>query len=236
MSRTKELISILMVLVLITLSGASVWAAPGGQEEPTATPTEMPAETPTPEPTETPTPEPTEEPAVHPVALALAEFFADTLGLDYDMIMDYHEKGIGFGVIAQACWMSLMLDGEVTVGDILAAKKSGDFSAITLPDGTTPRNWGQFKKAILSGEKARKNLGAIMSGTKEGEQVQEQEQARDRDRDREKQGKGSEESGPPGQGPDRGGGPPVEPPGKSKGNEGSEPPGQDRGGGKGKGH
>lgn len=226
MSRTKESISILLVLVLIALSGASVWAAPGGQEDPTATPTE----TPTPEPSETPTPEPTEEPIMHPVALALAEFFADTLGLDYEMIMDYHEAGIGFGVIAKACWMSFMLDGEVTVSDILAAKKSGDFSAITLPDGTTPKNWGQFKKAVLSGEKAQKNLGAIMSGTKAKEQVQEQEQEqeqeRDRERDRDKQGKGSEEGGPPGAGQDQGGGPPVEPPGKSKGNEG---------GGKGKG-
>ncbi len=224
MSRTKEFICILLVLVLIALSGASVWAAPGGQEEPTATPTE----TPTPEPSETPTPEPTEEPIMHPVALALAEFFADTLGLDYDMIMDYHEEGIGFGVIAQACWMSFMLDGEVTVGDILAAKKSGDFSSITLPDGTTPKNWGQFKKAILSGEKAQKNLGAVMSGTKGEEQIQEQqrEQDRDRDRDRNKEGKGLEEGGPPNAGQDQGSGPPVEPPGKSKGNEG---------GGKGKG-
>ncbi|NIM05503.1 MAG: hypothetical protein GTN65_07780, partial [Armatimonadetes bacterium] len=49
----------LMILILIALSAASVWAAPGGQtEEPTAEPTEEP----TAEPTEEPTAEPTEEP------------------------------------------------------------------------------------------------------------------------------------------------------------------------------
>ena len=50
MSRAKVFISILMVLILIALSGAAVWAAPGGQEpapilepteEPTAEPTEV---------------------------------------------------------------------------------------------------------------------------------------------------------------------------------------------------
>jgi hypothetical protein len=31
-------------------------------------------------------------------------------------------------------------------------------------DGETPKNWGQFRKAVLGSEKAKKNLGAIMSG------------------------------------------------------------------------
>ena len=50
----------------------------------------------------------------------------------------------------------------VDAGLILAAKKSGDYSAFTLPDGSTPTNWGQFKKAAMG--KDKKNLGIIVSG------------------------------------------------------------------------
>lgn len=185
MSRAKVFISILMVLILIALSGVSACAVPGGQgptPEPTEEPTVEPTEEPAVEPTEEPAAEPTREPAiapgdvmeddkedgeeaiVHPVASALAEFFADTPGLDYDEIMGYHKSGTGFGTLAQACWMSSLLEGEVTVGDILAAKKSHDFSSIELPGGGTAKNWGQFKKAVLSSDKAKKNLGTIMSG------------------------------------------------------------------------
>jgi len=218
MSRTKVLISILTVLILIVLSGVSVWAAPGRQEpveateEPTATPTD------TPEPTEEPTAEPTEEPTpmptLHPVASALAEFFAEKLGLNYEDIMGYHEDGMGFGVIAQACWMSYALEGDAELlGDILEAKKSGDFSTITLPDGGTAKNWGQFRKAVLGSDKAHKNLGAIMSGRAAGEEEQEDVVRSST----ELPGKGKDK--------DKGGGPPAEPPGKGK----------DKGGGKGKG-
>jgi hypothetical protein len=168
MSRAKSFTSILMVLIFIALSGASVWAAPGGQG-------------PAPEPIEEPTVEPIEEPAmdsgnvpeddeeedeestVHPVASALAKFFTSTLRLNYDQIMEYHESGMGFGTITQACWMSSLLEGKVTAGEILAAKQNNDFSSIQMPDGETPKNWGQFKKAVLGTGKAHKNLGAIMS-------------------------------------------------------------------------
>jgi len=212
MSRTKVFISILTVLILIVLSGVSVWAAPRGQDEPTATPTD------TPEPTEEPTAEPTEEPTpmptLHPVASALAEFFAEKLGLNYEDIMGYHEDGMGFGVIAQACWMSYALEGDAELlGDILEAKKSGDFSTITLPDGGTAKNWGQFRKAVLGSDKAHKNLGAIMSGRAAGEEEQEDVVRSST----ELPGKGKDK--------DKGGGPPAEPPGKGK----------DKGGGKGKG-
>jgi hypothetical protein len=210
MSRTKVFASILMVLILIALSGASVWAAPGRDE---------------------PTPTPTEEPTVHPVASALAAFFADILGLNYDEIMDYHEDGMGFGVIAQACWMSYALEGDATsLSDILAAKKSGDFSSIMLPDGGTAKNWGQFKKAVLSSDRAEKNLGAIMSCCAKGEQERERDKNRDRDRDQDQE-QAKDKKG-------KAGGPPAEPPGKSK-EEGSgkpdTPPGQDKGGGNDKG-
>jgi len=74
-------------------------------------------------------------------------------------------------VIAQAMWMAKGLTNDsddsegvvvVDAGLILAAKKSGDYSAFTLPDGSTPTNWGQFKKAVMG--KDKKNLGIIVSG------------------------------------------------------------------------
>jgi len=211
MSRAKVFISILMVLTLIGLSGVSVWAAPGGQG-------------PAPEPTEEPTVEPTEEPATDPddateeddddptvVAQVLAKFFAKrNLGLSYEEIMNYYESGMGFGVIANACWMSSLLGGDVTVGEILAAKKSHDFGKIKLPDGETANNWGQFKKAVLSSDKAKKNLGAIMS----------------KRADKEKKGKGGgKPDTPPGQEKKgKGGGKPDTPPGQEKkgGGEGTD--------------
>jgi hypothetical protein len=231
MSRAKVFISILMVLILIGLSGASVWAAPGGQG-------------PAPESTEEPTVEPTKEPATNPddateeddekkdeeeddddptvVAQVLAKFFAKrSLGLSYDEIMNYYESGMGFGVIANACWMSSLLGGDVTVGEILAARKSHDFSKIKLPDGETANNWGQFKKAVLSSDKAKKNLGIIMS----------------KRADKEKKGKGGgKPDTPPGQEKKgKGGGKPDTPPGQEKKGKGGgkpdTPPGQEKEGG-----
>ncbi len=281
MSRAKVLISISIVLLLIALSGASVWAAPGKQEptEPTTISGEvqditievdeetgattvlvtllvdettgdtqtvrlsletalalglveedaegnpivnedMIGETVEIDPEDVI--EEDGEETLHPVALALADFFADTLGLDYDLIMSYHEDGMGFGVIAQACWMSLALEGDTTLlGDILAAKKSGDFSSIELPDGETVTNWGQFRKAVLSSDKAQHNLGAIMSGRagKEREQEQEQEGAQGTEATtHQNQGKGKGHSSD-----EECCGPPAEPPGKSKEGKEGEP-------------
>jgi hypothetical protein len=83
----------------------------------------------------------------HPVGSALATFFSNIPGLDYDTIMNVHEAGNGFGVIAQALWLTRKLGGDADAFmTIIEAKKSGDFSSITLSDGTTPLNWGQFKK------------------------------------------------------------------------------------------
>jgi len=107
--------------------------------------------------------EPTDE-YVHPIAAILAKFF----GVEPAVVQGYHDDGYGFGVIAQAMWMAKGLtDGSegvvvVDAGLILAAKKSGDYSAFTLPDGSTPTNWGQFKKAAMG--KDKKNLGIIVSG------------------------------------------------------------------------
>ncbi len=119
-------------------------------------------------------PEETETEAQHPVGSALSDFFSDLLGVDYNLVMDYHEEGIGFGVIAQALWITNALEGDAdTFAAILDAKQSHDFSAITLEDGSTPQNWGQFRKAILHDrEKSKENLGAIMSGRAENGQEQ----------------------------------------------------------------
>lgn len=118
-----------------------------------------------------PAEEPVEE-SVHPIAWLLGEFF----GEDPTVIEGYHQDGFGFGVIAQALWISRNITGtEETVGDaslaaqILEAKQSGDYSNIqlsdgtllTLPDGTVPTNWGQFKKAL---SEKKNNLGVIVSG------------------------------------------------------------------------
>ena len=106
---------------------------------------------------------PVEEVEVHPISALLASFF----GVDGSVVDGYHEDGFGFGVIAQALWMSQNLNGDATTaGLILEAKKTGDYSAFTLPDGSTPTNWGQFKKAV-SGKK--NNLGVIVSGKAENE-------------------------------------------------------------------
>lgn len=116
--------------------------------------------------------------AQHPVGSALSDFFSELLGVDYETIMDYHDDGVGFGVIAQALWMTnaLTSDGEFETeitsdqlfAAILDAKQNKDFSAILLPDGSEPTNWGQFRKAIMADrEKSKENLGAVMSGRAE---------------------------------------------------------------------
>jgi hypothetical protein len=111
------------------------------------------------------TEEDTDDESLHPVGSALSEFFSSLLGVDYDTLMTYHDDGMGFGTIAQAFWMTKALEGDTaTFQLILDAKKSGDYSTVVLPDGSTPSNWGQFRKAVLSDkEKAKNNLGVIRS-------------------------------------------------------------------------
>ena len=100
----------------------------------------------------------------HPVGDALATFFDEIT--DYETIMEEHEKGFGFGVIAQALWLTKKLEGDST--DFLAildAKKTGDFSAFLLEDGTTPKNWAQFRTAVLDGDK--KDIPGIVMSNKD---------------------------------------------------------------------
>src|SRR5690242_15994222 len=95
-------------------------------------------------------PDTTSEEPVNPVAALLSSFF----GADASVVNQYHEDGFGFGVIAQAMWISQNVNGDASLaGLILQAKKTGDYSSImlsdgtplTLPDGSVPTNWGQFK-------------------------------------------------------------------------------------------
>jgi hypothetical protein len=115
-------------------------------------------------------PEDNAEESVHPIAWLLAEFF----GEDPSVVDGYHEDGFGFGVIAQALWMSSNLtateegSGDASLAEeILQAKQDKDFEAFFeahpeyIGDGPVPTNWGQFKKSLLD---KKNNLGVIVSG------------------------------------------------------------------------
>lgn len=115
-------------------------------------------------------PDETTDDPVHPIAWILAEFF----GEDPSVIDGYHEDGFGFGVIAQALWISRNLTstegvpGDASLAaDILIAKQTKDFEAFFelhpeyVIDGDLPSNWGQFKKALSD---KKNNLGVIVSG------------------------------------------------------------------------
>jgi hypothetical protein len=98
----------------------------------------------------------------HPVGSALATFFSDIEGMDYDTIMAAHEDGVGFGVIAQALWVTSELEGDSGLfQDLLYAKQHNDYSAFSdfTEDKTTPKSWGQLRKVLLN----KKSLGIVMS-------------------------------------------------------------------------
>jgi hypothetical protein len=109
---------------------------------------------------------------LHPVGDALATFFSEIT--DYETIMAARAEGIGFGVIAQTLWMTQILseDFEMDTSElfaaILEAKSTGDYTAFELGDGSTPNNWGQFRKAVLDGHK-KGNLGIVMANKDEEE-------------------------------------------------------------------
>ncbi len=98
----------------------------------------------------------------HPVGGALATFFSDIGGLDYDTIMSARGDGVGFGVIAQALWVTSELGGDSQLfKDLLYAKQHNDYRAFRdfTEDGTIPKSWGQLRKALLG----KKSLGIVMS-------------------------------------------------------------------------
>jgi hypothetical protein len=112
-----------------------------------------------------------EEESVHPISALLAAFFDE----DASVIDGYHTDGFGFGVIAQALWMSknLVEDASLTE-DILLARQDKDFESFFEDhpeylenfDGTAPTNWGQFKKGL---REKKNNLGNVVSGQAEEE-------------------------------------------------------------------
>jgi hypothetical protein len=92
----------------------------------------------------------------NPVGDALATFFSDVPGMDYETIMAAHDKGAGFSVIAQTLWLNKQLEGNSKVFDkLLTAWETGDYSDFTV-DGATPKSWAQLRKAILDGKKVDK--------------------------------------------------------------------------------
>jgi hypothetical protein len=100
---------------------------------------------------------------LNPVGNALSTFFSDIEDLDYEAIMNAHDLGNGFGVIAQALWLTRKLGGTVVdFSALLDAKKTNDFSAYVLVDGSSPKSWEELKKAIMDGDK-QGNLGLVMS-------------------------------------------------------------------------
>lgn len=131
-----------------------------------------------------------EEEPQHPVGAALSEFFSDIT--DYDTIMAAHEDGTGFGVLAQALWLTMQMEGDSdTFLAIVDAKKTKDFSAFVLEDGSTPKNWGQFKKALLNGNK-NGNLGVVMSGKDQDKTNNGNGQGNGQDKEKSNNGKGDE--------------------------------------------
>ncbi len=101
----------------------------------------------------------------NPVPTALAAFFCGGSSDGATSLEALHMEGFGFGEIAQALFMAQLLGNGLTAEQILMDKQNHDFSGLTLPDGSTPKNWGQLIKAVLGQEvRSMTNLGAIMSG------------------------------------------------------------------------
>jgi hypothetical protein len=136
-----------------------------------------------------------EEESEHPVGSALSEFFSEMLGVDYDTIMEQHDDGFGFGVIAQALWLTNQIEGDSeTFVALLEAKESGDYSNITLADGSTPDNWGDVVKSLKKGEK----LGSVMSdkgSDSDTEDGEEKGKGKDKGKDKDKGDKGNKGNG-----------------------------------------
>jgi len=138
---------------------------------------------------------PDQEVSRHPVASALATFFSDIEGIDYDTIMSAHENGVGFGVIAQALWLTSELGGDSQLfQDLLYAKEHKDYSAFSdfTEDGTTPKSWGQLRKVLLS----KKSLGIVISNHENnGNHANGNGNNKDKDKNKDKNNNGNGNNG-----------------------------------------
>lgn len=98
----------------------------------------------------------------HPVGNALATYFSNIPGLDYDTIMLAHDDGVRFRVIARALWLTTKSKGNVNVFQaLLLARETGDFKDFTFEDGTVPKSWAELRKGIDAGKKFE-NLDNLM--------------------------------------------------------------------------
>jgi hypothetical protein len=139
----------------------------------------------------------------HPVGSALSNFFGELLGVEYETVMEQHESGFGFGVIAQALWLTNQIDGDTeTFVALLEAKESGDYSNIVLADGSTPNNWGDVVRSLKQGE----NLGSVMSGHATNNESSEDDEDNGKGLGNENRGNGAGLSGNRGNGPGNGNG------------------------------
>jgi hypothetical protein len=143
----------------------------------------------------------------HPVGSALSTFFH----VEYSSIMEYHESGIGFGVLTQALWLTRKIAGDnatamdmALIFDKVMQVKTGELSYesfyatyVTNDDGTPideeniPTNWVEFRKALLGGDK-KVNLGTAMSSKDENAGTGQSGNAHsNKDKDKEKSNNGN---------------------------------------------
>jgi hypothetical protein len=104
----------------------------------------------------------------HPVGNALATFFSNIPGVDYDIIMLAHNDGVSFRVIARVLWLTTKLKGNANVFEaLLLARETGDFKDFTFEDGTIPKSWAELRKGIYDGKKLE-NLDNLMFNSDAG--------------------------------------------------------------------
>ncbi len=121
-------------------------------------------------PTDVAPDQPTVEEPVNPISALLGSFF----DVDGSAVDQLHQDGFGFGLIAQALWMSKSItQGETGDAElascILDAKKNGTYNeCFDFGDDPVPTNWGQFKKEF---SEKKNNLGVIVSGKAEKNQT-----------------------------------------------------------------
>jgi len=137
---------------------------------------------------------PDQEDERHPVGNALEAFFSDIEGLDYKLIMDKHNEGLGFGVIAQALWLTRQTEGNsADFLKLVHAKQTGDYSEFNgylLEDGTSPMNWGQLRKAILQTNK-KDSSDIAVSNQNNNANGNNKDKDKDKDKDKSDSGNGN---------------------------------------------